>query len=97
LTVTNTGQWPGREIVQVYVTEPTPTSVVRYTKLLKAFNSVELLAGKSGIVKLEVAVQDLMYHDLDMKHRLHPGIYKIEVASSSDDKNSLKGQFEITS
>jgi beta-glucosidase len=51
VVVTNTGNRPGSEVVQLYV-EPVAPSVVRPPKELKAFAKVHLAAGESTTVEL---------------------------------------------
>lgn len=58
----NTGDCDGAQVVQVYVTESAP-AVVRPPRELKAFNKVEVEAGKSEIVKFDIDIADIGYYD----------------------------------
>lgn len=88
VTVTNTGDRDGREVVQVYMS--LPSSVVeRAPRELKAFRSVEIPAGRTVVVELTVAREDLAYWD----HRtngfvVEEGQYTVEVGASSRDIRS---------
>jgi len=84
--VKNTGQRPGKEVVQLYVGDESTTEVVRPLKELKAFRKVNLAPGEHATVKMTLAARDLSYYDA----RLHdwvstPGNFRIYVGSSSAD------------
>ena len=61
VTVANTGARTGREVVQLYVGDP-QASVPRPHKELKAFAKVEVAAGKSERVTLELSARDFAYY-----------------------------------
>lgn len=61
VTVTNTGSYPGKEVVQLYVSLP-QSSVSRPSKELKAFaKTKELAPGESETIALEINPDDLAY------------------------------------
>ena len=85
LTVTNTGDRDGREVVQVYVGVE-DSSVIRPVRELKGFANVAIAKGESVPVTIEIAREDLAYWDT----RLHafavePGTYTVAVGASSRD------------
>ncbi|WP_345800568.1 glycoside hydrolase family 3 C-terminal domain-containing protein [Microbacterium sp. AZCO] len=88
LTVTNTGDRAGREIVQVYTSLP-GSAVQRAPRELKAFASVELEAGESREVVLTVRRADLSYwHVRADRWVVEGGAYTVEVGASSRDIRS---------
>lgn len=85
VTVTNTGQRDGREIVQVYTSLPGST-VQRPARELKAFASVALAAGQSREVVIPVRRADLAYWDIRLDGWVvEGGEYTVEVGASSRD------------
>ncbi|MFV0319282.1 MAG: glycoside hydrolase family 3 C-terminal domain-containing protein [Microbacterium sp.] len=88
ITVTNTGDRAGREVVQVYTDLP-GSAVVRPVRELKAFASVALAAGASREVVLTVRRADLAYWDVRVdRWVVEGGDYQVDVAASSRDIRS---------
>ncbi len=83
VTLTNTGVYTGAEVVQLYVSQITP-SVVRPKKELKAFRKVMLAPGESEIVKFALDRQTLAYWN-DQIHDWHvdSGRYELLLGTSS--------------
>jgi beta-glucosidase len=87
LNVANTGNYTGKEIVQLYVSKPS-SKVERADKELKAFTKVLVNKGGSSEVKLSIPVKDLAYYDTKTsKWIVEPGVYKILVGGSSAQIN----------
>lgn len=85
LMVENTGNFPGKETVQIYV-KPLESSVERAEKELKAFRKVALKAGEKQKVKMEIDIRDLAYYNVAGKQWvIERGPYKIMAGSSSRD------------
>ncbi|PWC06467.1 glycoside hydrolase family 3 C-terminal domain-containing protein [Mycetocola zhujimingii] len=85
VAVTNSGGRAGREVVQVY-TGLAPSIVERAPRELKAFAGVVLEPGETQEVALRVRRADLAYWDSRVeKWIVEPGVYRIDVASSSRD------------
>lgn len=85
VTVTNTGERSGREVVQAYVSRP-ESSVDRPPRELKAFASVELAAGGSETVELSVPRQDLAHWDIRLEDwAVEGGRHVVAVGASSRD------------
>jgi beta-glucosidase len=85
VTVTNTGEREGREVVQVY-TGLAASEVARPPRELKAFASVALAAGESRQVELRVPRADLACWDLRTSSWVvEGGSYAVEVGASSRD------------
>ncbi|MDR7383565.1 glycoside hydrolase family 3 C-terminal domain-containing protein [Promicromonospora iranensis] len=85
VTVTNTGDVAGREVVQCYVSLP-GSKIPRAPRSLAAFAVVDLAPGESREVELSVARDDLAYWDvLADRWRVEGGTYRVEVGASSRD------------
>lgn len=85
LTVTNTGDRDGAEVVQVY-TGLASSSVARAPRELKGFTKVYLAAGESRIVEVAIRREDLAYWDTRMSGWIvEGGQYTLDVGASSRD------------
>jgi len=85
VTVTNTGQRDGREVVQVYTSLPEST-VQRPVRELRGFASVALAAGESRTVVIPVRRADLAYWDIRVDGWVvEGGGYTVEIGASSRD------------
>ncbi|MGV9193758.1 glycoside hydrolase family 3 C-terminal domain-containing protein [Microbacterium sp. MC2] len=85
VSVTNTGDRAGREVVQVYTSLPAG-AVQRPVRELKAFASVALEAGESREVVVPVRRADLAYWDIRIDGWVvEGGDYVVDVAASSRD------------
>ena len=85
VTLTNTGDREGAEVVQLYVSENNPT-VLRPKKELKGFRKVTLAPNGKSVVEFEVEWQDLAFwndttHDWDV----NKGDFTISLGTSSAD------------
>jgi len=94
LSVTNTGQREGDEVVQLYLHDLYAT-VTRPVKELKGFQRMTLAAGQKRAVTFVVSVAQLAFYDRQMQYVVEPGEVEVLVGSSSDDIR-LSGRFEIT-
>jgi beta-glucosidase len=93
LHVKNTGNYTGKEAVQVYLSKQ-DSKVERAEKELKAFKKVLVNKGGTAAVNITIPVKDLAYFDTEtMKWIVEPGDYKISVGSSSRD---IRGTAAIT-
>ena len=85
VTVRNTGERDGAEVVQVYVGEDSPT-VVRPVKEFKAFKKVTVPAGKSEKIELILNRNDLSFwNDKTHNWQVNPGKYTIYIGNASDN------------
>ena len=82
LTLSNTGDYDGTEVVQVYVRDLVG-SITRPVKELKAFERVSLKAGESKNLELQVPVSDLAFYGLDGVKKVEPGNFQLWVAGDS--------------
>lgn len=81
--VTNTGNYDGAEVVQVYVADK-QSSLPRPIKELKGFEKVFLKKGETKTVKLELKADDFSFYD-PAKHDwiIEPGEFEILIGNSS--------------
>jgi len=85
IKITNTGNYAGKETVQLYISKP-GSQVARADKELKAFKKLMINKGSTVEVKLEIPVQDLAYYDTkNSKWVVEPGQYKLLAGTSSGD------------
>ncbi len=85
LTVTNTGDRDGREVVQVYVAVP-GSAVARPVRELKGFANVAVAAGRSQRVSIRIPNEDLAYFDTARSRWIvEGGEYEVTVGASSRD------------
>ena len=84
LTLTNSGQRSGDEVVQLYLSERA-ASVSQPPLQLRAFKKVCLDAGESRRVEFTLAFDELSLINADMKRVVEPGDFDILVGASSQD------------
>jgi len=94
LTVTNTGDRAGDEVVQLYISDPIAT-VTRPVKALKGFRRVHIAAGESQRLTFQLPVAHYAFYDRDMNFVVEPGEARVLVGAASDDIR-LEGAFTIT-
>ena len=82
--VTNTGAYPGDEVVQLYVRDKV-SSVIAYDSVLRGFERVSLQPGESAEVTFVLTPADLQLLDRDMRWTVEPGEFELLVGSSSQD------------
>ena len=82
LTLVNTGDCDGTEVVQVYVRDLVG-SITRPVKELKAFDRVALKAGESKNLTFRIPVSDLAFYGLDGVKKVEPGDFQLWVAGDS--------------
>lgn len=84
-TLTNTGKVAGDEIAQLYVHDK-KASVVRPIKELKSFSRVNLQAGESKRVKMELTAKDFSFYDeKTSKWVAESGDFEILIGCSSNN------------
>jgi beta-glucosidase len=80
--VTNTGTRPGKEIVQLYLSDVV-ASVTPPVKVLKRFQKIELKPNEMKTVRFELTWDDLAFIGRDNKPVVEPGEFKVEVGKMS--------------
>ena len=76
--VTNTGNYDGEEVVQLYVKDEVG-SVTRPVKELKGFNKILLKKGEKKTVDFEISANDLKFYDINMQFVAEPGDFEVTV------------------
>jgi beta-glucosidase len=84
VTVTNTGQYDGEEVVQLYIRDLIG-SITRPVKELKGFQKIKLKAGESKKVTFTITVNDLKFYNSELKYIAEPGDFKIFIGGNSRD------------
>ena len=85
VTVSNTGNRAGDEVVQLYIRDQF-SRVTRPVKELKGFQRVTLKPDESQRVQFKITPDMLAYYNLDMEWQLEPGNFTIMVGGSSRDR-----------
>ncbi|MBC7792184.1 MAG: glycoside hydrolase family 3 C-terminal domain-containing protein [Clostridia bacterium] len=91
--VTNVGDRPGSEVVQIYIHD-NAASVTRPLKQLIDFVRVELASKESRDVVLHVPVKELAIHDANGVPLVEPGTFTLWAGSSA--ASGMQTTFEVT-
>lgn len=83
VTITNTGDYDGQEVVQLYIRDLVG-SVTRPVKELKGFKKIFLEKGESKTVTFDITKEDLKFYNYDLDFVAEPGEFEIAIAPSSD-------------
>ena len=86
--VTNTGTWPGSEVVQLYIRDLVG-STTRPVKELKGFQKIFLEPGQSEIVRFKIAPEMLRYYNYDLQLVAEPGEFEVMIGTNSRDVKSV--------
>jgi beta-glucosidase len=91
--VTNTGNFDGKETVQLYIRDLVG-SVTRPVRELKSFQKISLKKGEKQTVTFDITVEDLKFYNSDLQFVAEPGQFDVFVGTNSNaDK---KVSFELT-
>ncbi|HMI07814.1 MAG TPA: glycoside hydrolase family 3 C-terminal domain-containing protein, partial [Flavobacterium sp.] len=90
--VTNTGNYDGAEVVQLYVKDQVG-SVTRPVRELKGFEKIQLKKGEKRTATFELSSEDLKFYNIDMKNAAEPGDFAIFVGGNSNAE--LQENFEL--
>lgn len=86
--VTNSGNYDGDEVVQLYVRDLVG-SVTRPVKELKGFEKVSLKKGETKSVTFEISSDDLKFYNIDMNNVAEAGRFDLFVGGSSSTENKI--------
>jgi len=92
VTVSNTGNYDGKEVVQLYIRDLTG-SLSRPVKELKGFELVGLKKGETKTIQFTLTGAELGFYDNDGNYLVEAGTFKIFVGTNSNDV--LEGEFEL--
>jgi beta-glucosidase len=84
VTLTNTGDREGEEVVQLYVSDLV-ASVARPESYLIGFTRLSLAPGEAARVTFDVHPSRLAFYDEAMEFVVEPGLFRFAVGASSSD------------
>ncbi len=88
VTVTNTGKFEGKEVVQLY-TRDMVGSITRPVKELKAFQKISLKPGERKAVTFTITAEDLKFYNADLQYVAEPGDFKLFIGPNSRDVKAV--------
>lgn len=91
--LTNTGNYAGEEVTQLYLRDEV-ASVVRPIKELKDFTKVMLQPGESRVISFVINKDKLSFYNKDLIWTAEPGNFRVMIGSASDDIR-LKDSFVL--
>ncbi|WP_218598022.1 beta-glucosidase BglX [Polaribacter sp. NJDZ03] len=91
--VTNSGNYDGKEVVQLYIRDLVG-SVTRPVKELKGFQKVEIKKGETQNITFKISVEDLKFYNSELDFVAEPGQFQVFVGTNSDTK--MMKEFELT-
>jgi beta-glucosidase len=89
VTVKNTGDRDGEEIIQLY-TRDLVGSVTRPVLELKGFRKEKIPAGESVTVRFSITEEDLKFYDINMEFTTEPGDFEVFVGPNSAELKKAK-------
>lgn len=92
VTVKNTGNVDGKEVVQMYIRDLVG-SLVRPIKELKGFEKISLKAGDSKTVSFTINAELLQFYTANNKWEVEPGAFNVWIGGDSTTK--LKASFNV--
>ena len=94
VTLTNTGDRPGTEVVQAYIGDLV-TSYSWTDRELKAFRRVELQPGESVTVEFDIPVADCTIVDPQARRIVEPGEFELLIGHSSRREDLKRATFTV--
>lgn len=92
VTIQNTGDMAGSEVVQIYISDIDST-LPKPVKELKAFEKVCLQPGEEKEITFTLSKEQFASYDMDYKEWIaEEGYYDILVATSSDEKDVVQSE-----
>ena len=92
VTVTNTGERFGEEVVQLYIRQLVG-SITRPVKELKAFEKIGLEAGQSKEAVFELTWKDLAFYNTQNEFKAEPGEFHLFIGTNSYDLQKVSFTF----
>lgn len=89
VTVKNTGEIAGDEVVQLYLTD-VEASVRIPISALKGFRRIRLKPGKQSEIEFTITPEMMSLVDEDGNSRLEPGQFKITIGGCSPGKRGME-------
>jgi len=92
ITVTNTGERFGEEVVQLYIRQLVG-SITRPVKELKAFEKIGLEVGQSKEAVFELTWKDLAFYNTQNEFKAEPGEFHLFIGTNSYDLQKVSFTF----
>jgi beta-glucosidase len=92
VTVSNTGNYDGEEVVQLYIRDLVG-SVTRPVKELKGFQKIFLKKGESKQVSFTIGIDDLKFYNAKLQYVAEPGDFKVFIGSNCQDVKEATFKF----
>ena len=89
ITVTNSGKYDGKEVVQMYIRDLVG-SITRPVKELKGFEKIELKAGETKTVSFKITPELLKFYNYDLEYVFEPGDFDVMIGGSSQDVKTAR-------
>ena len=93
IMVTNSGNYDGEEVVQLYIRDLVG-KVVRPVKELKGFQKIFLKKGESKTVSFNISPEDLKFYDEDLNYDWEAGEFDIMIGTCSADVQTKRVNWE---
>ncbi|MBU2997840.1 beta-glucosidase BglX [Cellulophaga baltica] len=93
VAVTNTGDYDGKEVVQLYIRDVVG-SITRPVRELKGFQKVMIKKGATKTVTFNLSVEDLKFYNSDLDFVAEAGDFEVFVGTDSNAE--LKGEFSLS-
>jgi len=90
--VTNSGDYDGKEVVQLYIRDLVGT-VTRPVKELKGFQKVFIKKGETKTVSFTISVEDLKFYNSNLDFVAEPGAFHVFVGTDSSTERMK--EFEL--
>ncbi|OYZ01030.1 MAG: beta-glucosidase [Sphingobacteriia bacterium 28-36-52] len=82
VTLTNTGAYEGKEVVQLYIRDLVG-SITRPVSELKGFQKISLKPGESTKVSFTITPEDLKFYNYDLKYDWEAGDFEIMIGTNA--------------
>ncbi len=93
--VTNSGQFDGEEVVQMYIRKP-GSALVRPLKDLRGFERVFINKGQTRVITMELGPDELEIYNVEAgDYQVEKGNYEILVGSSSDESHLIQATLMV--
>ena len=93
VSVTNSGNYDGEEVVQLYIRDLVG-KVVRPVKELKGFQKIFLKKGETKTVNFKLTPEDLKFYDEDLNYDWEAGEFDIMIGTCSADVQTKRVNWE---
>ena len=84
VTITNTGDYDGEEVAQLYITD-VKASTVRPRRQLRAFKRLYIPKGSASRISFELGADAFQIYNKEMQPVVEPGDFIIGIGASSED------------